>query len=140
MRIATSIDRTMIRQFFTGFFTSKKTVILLIVMFASYAIYDFIEWQHYSHLRGDDKFFVHWGWAITTPMAIWWLWAEVKRKYSQQFAAGLLFLFLGPALAMGTELRNLSTFSATERWEMLACMFVGGISFFVYIRAKWFQS
>lgn len=138
MRIATSIDWTMIQQFFTGFFTSKKICIIsLMTLFATYFTYDNIEWSHHSQMPGvQDDFLTHWGWIVTIPAAIWWLWAETTKKHFQQIAAGLLFLFLGPVLAMGVELRNLHIFSIVERWEMLVCIFVGVASFFAYIRAK----
>lgn len=135
MRISTKIDWS----YFSRFMTKKtKRVILIIAMIIIYTIYDRIEWIHHNQMRTDDNFWATWSWVIAIPAGLWWLWAEVKRKHSQQFVAGLLFLFLGPVLAMGTELRNLSTFSETERWEMLVCMIIGVAAFAGYIKAKVF--
>lgn len=128
MRIATTIQwRSLI---------PKKTTVLLFMMLISYTVYDYLEYRHYYQMRGDDSLFAHWSWILSLLVGVWWLWAEINNKYSQQFGAGILFVFLGPALSMGIELRNLQAFSGTERWEMVVCMLVGVVSFVGYMKNK----
>lgn len=134
MRISTSIDWS----FFNSFLTQKrKRITLIMSMIILYALYDFIEWSHHTQMRIDDDFWSTWSWLVAIPVGIVWLWGEWKDNYWHQIIGAILFLFIGPILSMGSELRNIHIFSSTERNEMLLCIIVGLVLFALYIRSKW---
>lgn len=133
MHIATSIDWS----FFNPFLTEKrKQKVLLTMMIVLYILYENIEFEHHAQMRGDDNFWTTWSWIVVAPSALWWLWAEYKDKVWHLLPAGLVFLFTGPILSMGSEIRNIHIFSGSERNQMLLCIITGSIIFALYIRSK----
>jgi|GEM_PF-5399915 len=135
MKIGTSIDWS----YFSRFLTEKtKRIMFIMAMIILYVIYDCIEWAHHSQMR-IDNFWTTWSWILAIPTGLLWIYGELKNNISKQIIGCLLFIFLGPVLSMGVELRNIHIFSPFERMEMLVCTIVGLTLFALYIRSKLYQ-
>lgn len=132
MRIATSIDWS----FLTRFLTKKtKRITLIVAMIVLYVMYSSIEWSHHNQMQTDD-FWVTWSWVLAVPAGICWLWGEWKENYWHQILGAILFVFLGPVLSMGSELRNIHIFSEFERNIMLLCLVSGLVFMLFYMKNK----
>lgn len=129
MRIATTINLSVL------FTEKRKRILYIITMVGLYGLYESIEFDHHDQMLQDDNFWTTCGWIVAIPGAIYWLWGEQTKNHWGKFLGPVLFLFAGPVLAMGSELRNLHIFTTNERWKMFACMILGIMFFILYVRS-----
>lgn len=119
----------------------KKCLVIALAIIAIMAVMEVVEYAHYMQfVERSDGFWVHWNWIFFVPVAILWIWAEAKRKYTMQFFAGGVFCLTDVALLGGVMIREHYFFSSVEGAVLLGGEIVCiGLFFFLYVPAKFFE-